>query len=129
MLQAMAALQVGLYLPDQSVAEIQRHIKLLANAASSRLHAALTFLLCKTAYQQFMNARVLDAGLATLSGGTVTVSSTSAAATNPILLTYYSLDGNAATITYGYVVAGVSFDISSSNGADTNMVSWAILKP
>jgi hypothetical protein len=76
-----------------------------------------------------MNTQVLDSGLATLAGGTVTVSSASADASRPILLSYFSLNGNAATIDYANVVNGVSFTINSSFGGDTNMVAWAILKP
>jgi hypothetical protein len=76
-----------------------------------------------------ISSQVLDSGLATLAGGTVTVPTTSASATNPILLTYFSLDGSSATISYGNVVPGTSFTINSSNSGDTNMVAWAILKP
>lgn len=78
--------------------------------------------------QMVRNPHILDSGLATLAGGTATVLSASAAATRAILLSYYSLDGNGATVRYGTIVDGVSFVITSSNGADTNQVSWAILE-
>ena len=77
---------------------------------------------------QNVNSQVLASGLATLSGGTVTVTSTSASAANPILLTYYSLNGTVAVVSYGTIIDGTSFVISSANPADTNVVAWAILK-
>lgn len=94
------------------------------DALSDRqLEESLLAVLC------MISSQVLDSGLATLSGGTATVLTTSASATNPILLSYFSLDGNLANVSYGTIVAGTSFVITSSNGADTNMVAWAILKP
>lgn len=88
-----------------------------------------TSLLCQIAYQVFVNANVQASGVAQLVGGTATVNTPAANAANPILLTYYSLDGNVATLSYGTIVSGTSFVITSSNGADTNLVSWAILTP
>lgn len=76
-----------------------------------------------------VNSQILASGLAQLSGGTVVVSSAAALATNPILLTYFSLNNQQATIGYGTVVDGVSFTITSANPTDNNMVAWAILKP
>lgn len=89
------------------------------------MQAVITYLLC----QINMNSNLLASGLATLVGGTVTVNTTAADPANAILLTYFSLDGNQATVSYSNVVAGTSFQIKSSNGQDTNMVAWAILKP
>lgn len=70
---------------------------------------------------------VLDSGVATLVAGKVTVSSTMAATTNPILLSYYSVDGTQATVAYGTIIAATSFVITSSNPTDTNKVSWSIV--
>ena len=70
---------------------------------------------------------VLDFGVATLVAGTVIVASAAASATNPILLSYYSVDGSVATVSYGTIVEATSFVITSSNDVDTNKVAWAIL--
>ena len=88
-----------------------------------------TYLLCQIQNEALMNSNLLASGIAQLVGGTATVNNANALATNAILLTYYSLNGSSATVTYGTITPGVSFVISSSNGADTNLVSWAILKP
>jgi hypothetical protein len=89
----------------------------------------IAWLLCQTANGQIMNSNLLASGLAQLAGGTVTVNNANADPANVILLTYYSLDGNQATVSYGTIVTGTSFVITSSNSGDTNMVAWAILKP
>jgi hypothetical protein len=91
--------------------------------------AIQTYLLCQTANGQIMNSNLLASGLAQLAGGTVTVNNANADPANVILLTYYSLDGGLATVSYGTIVEGASFVINSSNPGDTNMVAWAILKP
>ena len=84
-----------------------------------------TYLLC----QINMFSKVLDNGVVALVGGSATVNSASASAANTVLLTYYSLDRNQATVSYSTIVSGTSFVITSSNPVDTNEVSWAILKP
>jgi hypothetical protein len=71
----------------------------------------------------------LASGLAALSNGTATVSTSAANGTNSILLTYRSLDGSLATVGVANVAADASFQILSSNGNDTNQVTWVIYKP
>lgn len=93
------------------------------------MQAVITALLCQTANGQIMNSNLLASGIAQLAGGTTTVSNPNALATNVILLTYFSATTNSTIIGYNNVVDGVSFDINSSDGGDTGMVSWAILKP
>lgn len=71
---------------------------------------------------------VLDSGVATLSSGVATISTAHASASRPVLLTYYSVDGNLANVAYDSIVAATSFRIVSSNEDDTNKVAWAILQ-
>jgi hypothetical protein len=100
-----------------------------AKLPERNLQEAIAYLLCQVATGLYMNSHLAASGVSTLSGGAVTVNSISASATNIILLTYYSLDGNQATVSYSNIVEGISFDINSSNSSDTNEVSWVIFKP
>lgn len=93
------------------------------------MQAVITALLCNINNGQTMNTNLLDAGIAPLSGGNATVPTSAASASNVILLTYYSLNFSLASVGYSTIVNGVSFRINSSNGEDTNLVSWAIFKP
>lgn len=127
--QAMALVPVKFFMDDATVPTVAQDISCLTCASPKQLKAALAYLLCVTSNQQTINMNLLDSGVATLAGGTATVLSTSASTTNAILLTYYSLNGNQATVSYGGVVNGVLFVITSSNNTDTNQVSWAILQP
>lgn len=90
--------------------------------------AALIYMLA----QQNYGPHILDAGVATLNGGTpatVTVSSTSADTNNVVLLSYYSVDStNRGTLSYDTVSDGVSFRIYSSIVGDDNKVSWLIIQ-
>lgn len=129
MLQATAAMQASLFLEGKTVEEVRDTVKCLICATPKQLKAAMTLLLCQSALSQFMNSNVLDSGIATLAGGVALVLSTSALSTNPILLTYYYISGAVGTLYYDTVVDGVSFSIHSSNLADTNKVSWVIIKP
>lgn len=88
------------------------------------LDTAIVFLLYQLALN---NSTVLDSGVATLSSGAATVNTPYVKAANPVILTYYSLNNNAATIRYGSVVDGVSFVITSTNNSDSNKVSWAVI--
>lgn len=126
LLESLAGILAEIYVEDKTVEQIRDAITCLFCTSPKQLKSAIAYLLCQT---QFMNSRILDSGLAHLSGGTATVTNVNASASNPILLSYYSLNGNQATITYGSIVAGTSFVITSSNGSDTNWVAWSILKP
>ncbi len=67
-------------------------------------------------------------GVATLSGGTATVSTTNVDTTSRIFLTYESSAfTNAGMLRVGTIVAGTSFVINSSNASDANKVNWLIL--
>jgi len=69
-------------------------------------------------------------GQATLSSGTVTVSTTCTGATSDdIFLTNAGGGGvNLGSVSVGTVVASTSFVINSSNVADTSNVNWMIIK-
>lgn len=70
---------------------------------------------------------VQDHGVATLAAGQVTVASTVVTSTSTILVSYYWASGAVGILYYWNVVDGVSFDIGSSAGGDTNKVSWAVI--
>lgn len=74
------------------------------------------------------NARM---GLATLSGGTVTVSTTAVAANSRIFLTPQDSGTIAVPAALGVSTrtAGASFDITSADAADDRTVAWVILAP
>lgn len=64
-------------------------------------------------------------GVATLSGGTVSVAFKDIEADSIVLLTP-SDTNNAGTMSY-VITAGTGFAINSSNGADTGNVSWLVI--
>jgi hypothetical protein len=70
-------------------------------------------------------------GVATLVGGTVTVSTTKVTANSRIILTGQNL--GTITVPVGYAVsartAGTSFTILSANAVDTSTVAWIIFEP
>lgn len=68
-------------------------------------------------------------GKATLSGGTVTVSTTAVTASSLIFLTDATTGAltNIGTPTVGTIVAGTSFVINSSNPLDTSNINWLII--
>jgi len=75
---------------------------------------------------------LLAAGVASLVAGQVMVSPTLATAASEqgvFVLSYYGGPTSGAVLRYGDIVEGVSFMIYSSNPADTNKVSWAIMAP
>lgn len=73
------------------------------------------------------NARM---GVATLVAGTVTVSNTSVTANSRIFLTIQDPNGGTPGAVYVSArTASTSFDITSTNGADTSIVAWEIKEP
>ena len=68
-------------------------------------------------------------GVATLSGGTVTVSNTSVTANSRIFLTIQSPGGTLGTVYVSARSAGTSFTISSSSVIDTSVVAYQIFEP
>lgn len=67
-------------------------------------------------------------GTATLSGGTVTVSTTSVTASSKIFLSHAgSATTNAGFLSQGTIVAATSFVINSTNASDTDTVNWWIV--
>ena len=125
LLQAIASIALNPISPA-TMDQITDGIRGLAQRDPKAARAALVFLLCLTTNQ---NMNLLSSGVAQLAGGTATVLDANASSTNVILLSYFSLDGNNASVSYGTIVPGVSFKITSSYSQDTNLVSWAILKP
>lgn len=67
------------------------------------------------------------AGNSVLSGGTVTVSTTSVKAGSVILLSRKVVGGTTGDLRVGTITAGTSFVINSASGTDTSTVSWFIL--
>lgn len=68
-------------------------------------------------------------GVATLVGGTVTVANTSVTAASRIMLTVNAPGGTVGTPYVSARVAGASFTISSTSGADTSTVAYQIFEP
>jgi hypothetical protein len=68
-------------------------------------------------------------GVATLVAGTVTVNTTRVTANSRIFLTGQNASGTHGELGVSARVAGTSFTITSSNGADTRDVAWYILEP
>lgn len=68
-------------------------------------------------------------GTATLTGGTVTVSTTAVTASSKIFLTDATTGAltNIGTPTVGTITAGTSFVINSSNVLDTSNINWFII--
>jgi hypothetical protein len=67
-------------------------------------------------------------GQATLVGGTVTVTTASAAAGSYIILSRRTLGGTAGTLSYT-INAGVSFTINSNSPSDTSVIDWVLITP
>lgn len=72
------------------------------------------------------NARM---GVATLVAGTVTVANTSVTANTRIFLTSNADGGTPGTVRVSARVAGTSFTITSSSGADTSTVAYLLMEP
>jgi len=68
-------------------------------------------------------------GSATLSSGTVTVSTTKVTANSRIILTTNSSSGTVGTPYVSARSAGTSFTITSTSGSDASTVAWVILEP
>lgn len=68
-------------------------------------------------------------GTATLSGGTVTVSTTKVTANSRIFLTPQGGGANRGFVVVSARTAGTSFTILSNNVLDTNDVAWLIVEP
>lgn len=68
-------------------------------------------------------------GVATLVAGTVTVSTTAVTASSRIFLCIQALAGGVGQLSVANVVAGTSFDINSTDGADTSTIAWLIVEP
>lgn len=68
-------------------------------------------------------------GVATLVAGAVTVSNTQIQANSRIFLTGQNSSGTHGELTVSARVAGTSFTITSTNGADTRQVAWLIVEP
>lgn len=68
-------------------------------------------------------------GVATLVAGKVTVDHDAVQDNSRILLTVQSVGGSQGMISVGTRVADTSFDIDSSNAADTSTIMWMLIKP
>lgn len=68
-------------------------------------------------------------GVATLSGGTITVNTTKVTATSRIFLTSQVDGGTPGFLRVSTRSAGTSFTITSSSGTDTSDVAWIIIEP
>jgi hypothetical protein len=68
-------------------------------------------------------------GVATLVAGTVTVANTSVTANSRIFLTSQSDGGTPGWVRVSARVAGTSFTITSSSGADTSVIAYQIIEP
>lgn len=78
------------------------------------------------AVKEGTNAR---SGVATLVGGTATVSNTSVTATTRIQLTSNADGGTPGWLRVSARTAGTSFTITSSSGTDTSTVAWFLVEP
>lgn len=68
-------------------------------------------------------------GVATLVAGAVTVANTSVTANSRIFLTVQALGGTQGMLAIANRVNGTSFDIVSSDVADTSTVAWILFEP
>ena len=66
---------------------------------------------------------------AAMTAGSVTVLCTSVTTTCAIILTGQATGGTAGFLRVSARTAGVSFVITSSNGADTETVGWILMEP
>ncbi len=72
------------------------------------------------------NARM---GIATLVGGTVTVSTTAVTANSRVFLTAQTNSGTPGAVSVSARTGGTSFTITSTSGTDTSDVAWLIVEP
>lgn len=68
-------------------------------------------------------------GTATLSGGTVTVSTAAVTANSRIFVFVQTPGGTQGHLSIGTVTAGTSFVINSTSGSETSTVAWIIFEP
>lgn len=68
-------------------------------------------------------------GVATLVGGTITVSTTKVTANSRIFLTSNADGGTNGFVRVSARSAGASFTITSSDGSDTSSIAWMIIEP
>lgn len=68
-------------------------------------------------------------GVATLSGGTVTVNTNKATSSGRIFLTHQNNSGTVGFVTVSSRSAGTSFTITSSSATDTSDIAWIIVEP
>jgi hypothetical protein len=68
-------------------------------------------------------------GLATLVGGTITVSNTSVTANTRIFTSRQTAGGTLGHLSIGTVTPATSFVINSSSGSDTSVVAWLLIEP
>lgn len=68
-------------------------------------------------------------GVATLSGGTVVVSTTAVTASSRVFLTAQTSGAGAGALRVSARTAGTSFTITSTSGTDTSVVAWMIVEP
>ncbi len=68
-------------------------------------------------------------GVATLVGGTITVSNTSVTASSRIFTSRQTAGGTLGHLSIGTIVAGTSFVINSSSATDTSVVAWLLIEP
>ncbi|RKR84913.1 hypothetical protein BDD43_5166 [Mucilaginibacter gracilis] len=66
-------------------------------------------------------------GTSTLVAGTITINTTAVSASSIIMICRKANGGTIGGLTYGTIVAGTSFVISSDSSADTSQVNWWIL--
>ena len=66
-------------------------------------------------------------GTATLVAGSVVVSTTAVTSSSIIFLTRNTAGGSLGNLTYGSIVNGTSFTITSSSGSDTSTVNYLII--
>lgn len=124
LLEGVVGALAELTLENPDIKQIQSELACLNCATPTQLKSAVAFLLCR---MQFMTSRILDSGIATLSGGSATVLSDHASSGNPILLSYQNVTGPIGTLISSTIVNGVSFVIESSNVGDANTVAWIIV--
>jgi hypothetical protein len=74
------------------------------------------------------NEEIIE-GEATLVGGTIQVAETRIAATDRIMLSRKTTGGTAGHLAISALVAGATFDITSSSGTDTSVIAYTIFKP
>lgn len=100
-------------------------------SASDGSHTVAGNVKAKTVGKGFYIAEGSNAkmGTATLVAGTVTVNTTAVSANSRILLTINNPGGTPGAVYVSARTAGTSFTITSTSGADTSDVVWAIFEP